>query len=134
MKKILFAVLIFGILFTMNNCNNEEEQEDPSTYTLIGTWETEGVTYNIPFKCTLIFLNETDFEQDSISTRQDGIVTHKNKGTYIREEDRIIFTDVEHASNKYTHPYKFIDKNTLDTFGIGFMGWDIEKMIFKRKS
>jgi len=32
MKKILFPILIFGILLTMSNCNNEPENNEPNPY------------------------------------------------------------------------------------------------------
>jgi hypothetical protein len=138
MKKILFPVLIFGILLTMSNCNNEEEQEDPSTYTLVGTWEAEGefIDNTWSFKCTLVFLNEADFEQDTVYIKkQDGqIVTEKDKGTYTCDENKIIYIDVEKGSAKCVCSYRFINKNTLETFGIGFTSEQLAKMTFTRKN
>jgi hypothetical protein len=132
MKKTLLSLFVVFILIS---CNNDNMENETGPFSLIGTWEAEGETYNIPFKCTLVFLNETDFEQEAVYTKPNSEkIFYTPKGTYIREENNIIYTEIgEHASNKYTHPYKFINKNTLETFGIGFMDWDIEKMTFKRK-
>jgi hypothetical protein len=139
MKKILFPVLIFGILLTMSNCNNEdnEEQEDPSTYTLIGTWETEGEyvvngderTYN----STLTF-TEANYKELYEGKSKQGIfhLTTTNTGDYVADEEKITgtcsYSQDYHNGNppatggpfplyyngKEGIPYKFIDKNSLE--------------------
>jgi len=142
MKKLFLALSLAFILFSCKDESMEEtEEEETGPFSLIGTWEAEGELNDkiYTYKCTLIFYDETEFEQNDIFTsKQSGQVRNFNdKGTYTRADDKIIFKPLDSngitSSNTYANPYTFINKNTLEAYAIGFV--DIaDIMTFKRKN
>jgi hypothetical protein len=132
MKKILFIIVIFAIMLGMSNCKDPEEE---GPFSLIGTWEAEGEYTSISgkqgtYKGTLTF-TETEYTLIEDYIPKQGTHEHYNdRGTYVREEENIIYTD--EYGNKYTYPYKFINKNSLETKPIGFPS--DPPLIFKRKN
>ena len=140
MKKL---VLIFIFALFLFSCDSEKmEEQDTGSFSLIGTWEAEGEFKDYPSgtytcKITLVFLDDTNYEDEIIYTsfvRPHG----KHKGTYTRTDDNIIYKTLDsdgiNYSNTYTHKYRFVNKNTLETLAISIAPELNDKATFRRKN
>lgn len=136
MKKIIFVAIVALLLFSC-----EEEPEETGPFSLIGTWMAEGEfkgyggsTYSC--KITLIFLDETNFEQETKYVNNS--IPYKPKGTYTRTDENIIYKTLDSNgttySNTYTYKYHFVNKNTLETLAVGIAPEFNDKATFKRKN
>jgi hypothetical protein len=143
--KHFFIILALAI-FLFSCDNNGMNEEDKGLFSLIGTWEAEGEFMvgadQRTYKSTLIF-TETEYTQESRFKSKQGAFdwTSKNEGTYIREDEKIIYTDYDISDGGRIGPYikpipyKFVNKNTLETLGPGITGSSayIQGVSFKRK-
>ena len=142
MKKIVCVLVVAFFLFSCNNGGMDEEETGP--FSLIGTWEAEGEfkdTDTFYAKSTLFFFDDTNYEQETIFNKQvTSPPPYKPKGTYTSTDDNIIYKEIFYKEdgsiltyNTYTIPYKFINKNTLETRALGI--WENpNKINFKRKN
>jgi hypothetical protein len=147
MNKVLFTLALLGILLGMSCDGNNGDDFDPATASLIGTWEASGELVvegdQRTYKSTLVFVNETEYRQETRYKSIQGAfdLTVENMGTYIREEERIVYTDSYRTSpnapfagnNVYQKPYNFMNKNTLEHYGPGVDNTYIKNMTYKRK-
>ena len=151
MRKILLTSAIFAIILSMNNCKTEDIDNtvdtDTGPYSLIGTWEASGEMNVLgderTYKMTLTFIDETEYTQIQHEKSKQGAwdQTVEQKGTYIQDEEKITYTDSYRTSpeadfagnNEYSKPYKFANKNTLETYGPGITDFYIKSMVYKRK-
>jgi len=147
MRKILLVSIVLATILSMSNCK-EKEEEDTSLYTLIGTWEakrdfthTDGVQWNE--NNTLIF-TETEFRQEILYKSTAREVTQITAGKYTYDDNTITFIDTYEynadGSKGYgpyknlSYPYKFTNKNTLETNGFGDNGGNLIDRVYKRKN
>jgi hypothetical protein len=144
MKKLLVIILVSTFIFL--SCDNDDMEEETGPFSLIGTWEASGEFVvngdQRTYKSTLIFLNETDYKQETEYKSKNGTwnLTSKNDGTYVYNDNTITYTDTYYYANGskggtyvYTKPYKFINKNTLETHGQGVDTEYITGIIYNRK-
>jgi len=151
MKKLFLILLLVSTLIFLSCDNKDMEEEETGPFSLIGTWEaerefthTDGVQWNE--KNTLIFY-ETEFRQEIVSKSKTREVTRINAGKYSYDDNYIMYIDTydykEDGSKgygpyappeKFRYPYKFINKNTLETNGFGDTGGNIIDRVYKRKN
>jgi hypothetical protein len=140
--KNIFALLVLTFIFI--SCDNGGMGE-AGPYSLVGTWEASGEFVvegdQRTYKSTLAFLNETEYKQETHYKSKQGAfdLLDKREGTYVREEENIIFTDYDVSGSTrigpytYTYPYRFINKNTLETQSTGVSSTHIGSATFRRK-
>jgi len=140
MRKLLLTLILVSI-FIFFSCDNGKMEEETGPFSLIGTWEAEGEFKNYiggiyNCKITLIFLDDTNFQQETIY--ENNSIPNKPKGTYTRTEDNIIYKTLDDNgitySNTYTYKYHFLNKNTLETLAVGIAPEFNDKATFKRKN
>jgi uncharacterized lipoprotein NlpE involved in copper resistance len=145
MKNLIFALSIVLLLGGCDDKGMNNEQET-GPFSLIGTWEASG-EYVVEgdqrtYKSTLVF-TETEYTQESHYKSKQGTFNFldKREGTYVSDENNITYTDYDISGSTKVGPYimpisyKFINKNTLETFGPGITGSSayIQSVSFKRK-
>jgi len=147
MRKLFIGVAIALLLFSCDDGG----MEDKGPFSLIGTWEAEGeyVVEGVQWteKSSLIF-SETEFRQEILFKSRTREATQIHAGKYTYDDNYIMYIDTydynEDGSKgygpyappeKFRYPYKFINKNTLETNG--FAETSLTKLtdkVYKRKN